>query len=245
MKNLSSLDRRHFVKLGTLAATAAVLPNIAKAEAVSSYTLPALPYAFAALEPHIDAMTMEIHHDKHHAAYIKNLNTALATAPDLAKQPLDQLLAALPAIPDEALRNTLRNNGGGHWNHDFFWKTLAPADQSAKPSAALATALDSAFGSMDGFKKSFGEAATKRFGSGWAWLIVQDGKLKITSTPNQDNPAMKGSVPAADFGIPLLGLDVWEHAYYLHYQNRRPDYIAAWWNIVNWPTVSERFAKAK
>ena len=241
----SRLNRRHFVKLGTLAATAAVLPNTASADAVPAHTLPALPYAFAALEPHIDAMTMEIHHGKHHAAYIKNLNTALATSADLAKQPLDQILAALPAVPDEALRNTLRNNGGGHWNHDFFWKTLAPAAKSGKPSAALTAALDSAFGSMDSFKKSFGEAATKRFGSGWAWLIVQDGKLKITSTANQDNPAMKGIVPEADLGTPLLGLDVWEHAYYLHYQNRRPDYIAAWWNVVNWSAVSDRFAAVK
>ena len=239
MRNSSHLDRRQFVKLGTLAVSAALLPTAAQAE--SAITLPALPYKFDALEPHIDALTMEIHHDKHHAAYIKNLNAALATAPDLAKQPLDKLLADLPAVPDEALRTTLRNNGGGHWNHDFFWKTLAPAEISGKPSADLAAAIDSAFGSMDAFKKSFGEAATKRFGSGWAWLILQDGKLKITSTPNQDNPAMKGLVPAADLGTPLLGLDVWEHAYYLHYQNRRPDYIAAWWNIVNWPAVSERF----
>lgn len=245
MQTSFRLDRRHFVKLGTLAATAGLLPNAARAEATADYKLPALPYAFNALEPHIDAMTMEIHHDKHHAAYIKNLNTALATAPDFAKLPLDQLLAALPAVPDEALRNTLRNNGGGHWNHDFFWKTLAPAGKSGKPSAALAAALDSAFGSMDAFRKSFGEAAAKRFGSGWAWLIVQDGKLKITSSANQDNPAMKGIVPDADLGTPLLALDVWEHAYYLHYQNRRPDYIAAWWNIVNWPAVSERFAAVK
>ena len=239
MKNSSHLDRRQFVKLSTLAVSAALLPTAAQAE--SAITLPALPYKFDALEPHIDALTMEIHHDKHHAAYIKNLNAALATAPDLAKQSLDKLLADLPAVPDDALRATLRNNGGGHWNHDFFWKTLAPADKSGKPSADLAAAIDSAFGSMDVFKKSFGEVATKRFGSGWAWLIQQDGKLKITSTPNQDNPAMKGIVPAADLGTPLLGIDVWEHAYYLHYQNRRPDYIAAWWNIVNWPAVSERF----
>lgn len=241
MKTTSHLDRRQFVKLGTLAASAVMLPNAARAE-TAAITLPPLPYKFDALEPHIDAMTMEIHHDKHHAGYIKNLNAALATAPDLAKQPLDQLLASLPAVSDDALRTTLRNNGGGHWNHDFFWKTLAPAETSGKPSADLAAAIDSSFGSLDAFKKSFGEAATKRFGSGWAWLILQDGKLKITSTANQDNPAMKGIVSDADLGTPLLGLDVWEHAYYLHYQNRRPDYIAAWWNIVNWPAVSARFA---
>ena len=250
MKPSSTINRRHFVKLGTLAASAALLPNAARAAAAVTpaagpYSLPALPYGFDALEPHIDKLTMEIHHDKHHAAYIANLNAALATAPDLAKLPLDKLVAGLPAVTDEALRMTLRNQGGGHWNHDFFWKTLAPAKTSGKPSAALATAIDTAFGSMEAFKKSFGEAATKRFGSGWAWLIAQDGKLKITSTPNQDNPLMQGIVPAADLGTPLLGLDVWEHAYYLHYQNRRPEYIAAWWNIVNWSAVSERFAAAK
>ena len=239
MKTPYYLDRRQFLQLGTLAASAALLPTAAWAD--SAITLSPLPYNFGALEPHIDALTMEIHHDKHHAAYIKNLNTALASSPELAKLPLDKLLAGLPAVSDEALRTNLRNNGGGHWNHDFFWKSLTPAAQSGKPSAALAAAIDSAFGSVDAFKKSFGEAATKRFGSGWAWLILQDGKLKITSTPNQDNPVMKGLVPAADLGTPLLGLDVWEHAYYLHYQNRRPDYITAWWNIVNWPTVSERF----
>ena len=245
MKSISLVDRRHFLKLSTLAATAAVIPNTARAVTTEAYTLPELPYAFDALEPHIDTKTMEIHHGKHHAAYIKNLNTVLATAPDLSKQSLDELLASLPAVSDEALRTTLRNNGGGHWNHDFFWKILAPADKSGKPSAEFAFAIDAAFGSMDAFKKSFGDAAAKRFGSGWAWLIVKDGKLKITSTANQDNPSMKGLVPDADLGTPLLGLDVWEHAYYLHYQNRRPDYVAAWWNIVNWPAVSERFAAAK
>ena len=239
MKTPYYLDRRQFLQLGTLAASAALLPTAAWAD--SAITLSPLPYNFGALEPHIDALTMEIHHDKHHAAYLKNLNTALASSPELAKLPLDKLLAGLPAVSDEALRTNLRNNGGGHWNHDFFWKSLTPAAQSGKPSAALAAAIDSAFGSVDAFKKSFGEAATKRFGSGWAWLILQDGKLKLTSTPNQDNPVMKGLVPAADLGTPLLGLDVWEHAYYLHYQNRRPDYITAWWNIVNWPAVSERF----
>jgi Fe-Mn family superoxide dismutase len=245
MEKSSLINRRHFVKLGALAATAAALPTTASAAAAETHTLAALPYAADALEPHIDKLTMEIHHGKHHAAYIKNLNTALATAPDLAKQPLEELLAALPSVTDESLRTTIRNNGGGHWNHDFFWKTLAPADKSGKPSAELAAAIDTAFGSMDAFKKSFGEAATKRFGSGWAWLIVKDGKLKITSTANQDNPAMKGIVPDADLGTPLLGLDVWEHAYYLHYQNRRPDYITAWWNIVDWPAVSARFAAVK
>lgn len=249
MKEQPLLHRRHFVKLGTLAASAALLPDFAAAASAAApaepYVLPDLPYPAAALEPHIDTRTMEIHHGKHHAAYIKNLNTALATDPALAKQPLDKLLASLPAVTDEALRTTLRNNGGGHWNHSFFWKTLTPADKSGKPSAELLAACDAAFGSMDAFKTAFGEAATKRFGSGWAWLIVQDGKLKITSTANQDNPAMKGIVPDADLGTPILGLDVWEHAYYLHYQNRRPDYITAWWNLVDWPAVSARLAAAK
>ena len=245
MKTSSGIDRRHFVKLGTLAAAAALLPSASRAAESTALTLPPLPYGFDALEPHIDAKTMEIHHDKHHAAYIKNFNTAVETAPDLAKQPLEKLLGNLPSISDESLRATLRNNGGGHWNHDFFWKTLAPADKSGKPADGLATAIDEAFGSMDAFKKTFGEVATKRFGSGWAWLIVKDGKLKVTSTANQDNPAMKGIVPDADLGTPLLALDVWEHAYYLHYQNRRPDYIAAWWNVINWQTVTERFVSAK
>ena len=242
MEPPSSLDRRHFVKLSTLAASAALLPNTARAETSVPYTLPALAYCFDSLIPHIDAKTMEIHHGKHHATYIKNLNIALETAPTLAKQPLNESLANLPAISDEAVRATLRNNGGGHWNHDFFWKTLTPAVLSGKPSADLAAAIDAAFGSMDEMKKKFAEAAAKRFGSGWAWLIVQDGKLKITSTANQDNPLMKGLVPDSDLGTPLLGLDVWEHAYYLHYQNRRPDYVTAWWNLVNWNAVSKRLA---
>ena len=244
MQNHTLLDRRHFLKIGTLAATAAVLPTPLRAQTSGNYSLSELPYAFDSLAPHIDAKTMEIHHGKHHASYIKNLNDALASAPDQAKQPLVQLLASLPFVTDESLRTTLRNNGGGHWNHDFFWKTLIAAEKSGKPSDQLSEAISSAFESMDAFKKSFGEAATKRFGSGWAWLVVQDGKLKITSTPNQDNPLMKGIVPDSDLGTPILGLDVWEHAYYLNYQNRRPDYITAWWNIVNWSAVSERYAAA-
>lgn len=241
----SAINRRHFVQLSTLAAGAVLLPGQARgAEPVApAPALPALPYAFGALEPHIDAKTMEIHHGKHHAAYIAGLTAALAKVPDLSAQPLEKLLAGLPAVADETLRTPLRNHGGGHWNHSFFWQTLAPAAKSGEPSEELAVAITSAFGSMDAFKKAFGEAAAKRFGSGWAWLIVQNGKLKITSTPNQDNPLMKGITPEADLGTPVLGLDVWEHAYYLHYQNRRPDYIAAWWNVVNWPEVSKRFGE--
>ena len=240
----TALSRRHFVKLGTFAASAALLTHRAAAQGVAGYTLPPLPYALDALEPYIDAKTMEIHHGKHHAAYIANLNAALSAAPDLRQQPLRDLFKNLPAIADEPLRNALRNQGGGHWNHEFFWKTLSPPKGSGTPSAALAAAVDSQFGSMDNFKKSFADAAMKRFGSGWAWLILQDGKLKITSTANQDNPLMTGLVPATDLGTPLLALDVWEHAYYLHYQNRRAEYVTAWWNIVDWPTVSERFAQA-
>jgi Fe-Mn family superoxide dismutase len=245
MQPYPAMNRRQFVQLGTLAAGTAMLSGRARAAAAASpFTVPALPYAFDALEPHIDAKTMEIHHGKHHAAYVAGLNAALAKAPDLAGKELAKVLERLPEIADEALRTPLRNHGGGHWNHAFFWQTLAPAAKSAEPSEELAVAIISAFGSMKAFKKSFEEAATKRFGSGWAWLIVSDGKLQITSTPNQDNPLMKGVVPASDLGIPILGLDVWEHAYYLHYQNRRTDYIAAWWNIVNWPEASKRFGSA-
>jgi Fe-Mn family superoxide dismutase len=235
------MNRRHFVQLGTLAAGSALLVGPAQAAATPAATLPPLPYAFDALEPHLDARTMEIHHDKHHAAYVAGLNAALAKAPDLPKNTPAGLLENLPSVTDESVRTALRNHGGGHWNHTFFWQTLAPAAQSGQASASLAAAIDAAFGSMEAFKKAFGEAAAKRFGSGWAWLVASGGKLKITSTPNQDNPLMKGLVPEADLGTPLLGLDVWEHAYYLHYQNRRPDYIAAWWNLVNWPQVSKRF----
>ena len=240
MKPHNPLDRRSFVKLSALAATAAMLP--AAASAAEAYKLDALPYAFDALAPHIDAKTMEIHHDKHHASYIKNLNEALAKDSKLAEKSLADLMADLPSINDEAARTTVRNNGGGHWNHDFFWKTLTPADKSGKPSGDLAKAIDEAFGSYDDFKNAFGAAAAKRFGSGWAWLISQNGKLKVVSTPNQDNPLMKGIVPDSDLGTPIIGLDVWEHAYYLNYQNKRPDYVAAWWNVVNWEEAGKRFA---
>jgi Fe-Mn family superoxide dismutase len=233
------LDRRNFVKLGALAATAAMLP--AAAGAAEAYKLDPLPYALDALAPHIDAKTMEIHHGKHHAAYIKNLNEALAKDSKLAEKSLADLVADLPSISDEAARTTIRNNGGGHWNHDFFWKILTPASKSGKPSGDLAKAIDEAFGSYDEFKNAFGAAAAKRFGSGWAWLISQNGKLKIVSTPNQDNPLMKGIVPDSDLGTPIIGLDVWEHAYYLNYQNKRPDYVAAWWNVVNWEEAAKRF----
>ncbi len=237
-----SLDRRHFLQLGTAAASAVLAPGLARAEA--AHTLPELGFAFGALEPHIDAKTMEIHHGKHHAAYINNLNTALQSDAALAAKPLPDLLADLPAVADVALRTTLRNNGGGHWNHDFFWKSLCPASASGAPSDALGSALQASFGSLEDFQKAFADAAAKRFGSGWAWLVLQNGKLKVTSTPNQDTPVMRGIVPDSDLGTPILGLDVWEHAYYLHYQNRRADYVGAWWNVVNWPVISATYAAA-
>lgn len=244
MEQDSLLNRRRFVQIGGLAAGATLLGTRAGAAESAAHVLAPLPYAPGALEPHIDARTMEIHHGKHHAAYVAGLNAALASAPTLAGKPLEAVLSGLPSVADEAVRTQLRNHGGGHWNHTFFWNTLVPAVRSGAPSADLSAAIGRGFGSMDAFKKSFGEAATKRFGSGWAWLIVRDGALKVVSTPNQDNPLMKGIVADSDLGTPLLGLDVWEHAYYLHYQNRRPDYITAWWNIVDWSAVSKRFAEA-
>jgi len=244
MNSQNPLSRRQFALTGALAAGAVLLPS-RLLRAASPYEQAPLPYAFDALEPHIDARTMEIHHGKHHATYIKNLNTALEGKADLGGLSLDELMGHLNKVEDKALQTTLRNNGGGHWNHAFFWETLAAADKSGKPSGDLAKAIDASFGSMDAFKTAFGEAGAKRFGSGWAWLIKKDGKLLVTSTPNQDNPLMPGLVADAELGTPLLGLDVWEHAYYLHYQNRRVDYIAAWWNVVNWDRVSARFAGAK
>lgn len=199
------------------------------------FTLPPLPYATGALEPHIDKLTMEIHHDKHHGAYVKNLNDALANSP-LGSLSLEQILARVTA--KEA---AIRNNGGGHYNHSLFWTLLSP--QKTTPSAKLNKAITTAFGSWDDFQKKFSDAAKGVFGSGWAWLIVgTDGKLAITSTPNQDNPLMKELVK--ETGTPVLGLDVWEHAYYLKHQNKRPDYIAAFWNVVNWNEVEKRYDAA-
>ncbi len=197
------------------------------------HTLPALPYALNALEPHIDARTMEIHHGKHHQAYITNLNNALAGNPELEAKSIDELIGNLDAVP-EAIRGVVRNNGGGHANHSLFWITIGPGKGGA-PTGALADAISAAFGSFDAFKEAFAKAGATRFGSGWAWLSVKDGKLAISSTANQDSPVMEGAKP-------LLGLDVWEHAYYLNYQNRRPDYIAAFWNVVDWDAVAARFA---
>ncbi len=198
-----------------------------------AFTLPSLPYAFDALEPHIDARTMEIHHGKHHQTYVNNLNAALEPHADLQGKSLEELLKSIDSLP-EAIRPAVRNNGGGHWNHTLFWEIMSPGGSAA--SSELSAAIDKAFGSLDAFKEAFAKAGTTRFGSGWAWLVVaSDGSLSITSTPNQDNPLMEGKKA-------ILGLDVWEHAYYLNYQNRRPDYIKAWWNVVNWAEVSKRYA---
>lgn len=241
--NAPDFNRRSFVKLSLAAGAVAAAPS-AFGQDEPAFSLPELTFKPAELEPHIDAKTMEIHHGKHHAAYINNLNAAIAANAALKGKSLQELVTTLPAVTDEALRTTLRNNAGGHWNHAVFWEMLAPAGKGGQLEGALETAMKAAFGSVEEFKKLFAEAATKRFGSGWAWLIVQDGKLKITSTANQDNPLMKGIVPDGDLGTPILGLDVWEHAYYLHYQNRRPDYIAAFWNVVNWKDVARRFDEA-
>ncbi len=208
-----------------------------------AHELPALPYAHDALEPHIDGRTMEIHHGKHHATYIANLNKALEGHAELEAKSVDELIADLDAVP-EAIRGAVRNNGGGHANHALFWSILAPGAGGA-PQGELAAAIDAAFGSFDEFKAAFKNASLTRFGSGWAWLVVKsDGGLAITSTPNQDSPTM-GAAPGCDGSTPILGLDVWEHAYYLNYQNRRPDYVDAFWNVVNWDAVGARFAAAK
>ena len=202
-----------------------------------AYTLPALPYPHNALEPHIDEMTMQIHHGKHHQAYINNANAALEGHPDLQALSVEDLLRRINEVP-ENIRGALRNNAGGHANHSLFWTVMGPGKGGA-PAGALGDAIASTFGSFDAFKEAFAKAGAGRFGSGWAWLVVTpDKKLAVTSTPNQDNPLTDGNTP-------ILGLDVWEHAYYLKYQNKRPDYIAAFWNVVNWDEVSKRYAAAK
>lgn len=207
-----------------------------------AHELPALPYAPAALEPHIDATTMEIHHGKHHATYIAKLNDAIAGNGDLEGKSIEDLISDLSSVPD-GIRGAVRNNGGGHANHSLFWSILGP-DAGGAPSGDLAAAIDAAFGSLDAMKEAFKAAALTRFGSGWAWLVKKaDGSVAITSTPNQDNPIM-GAAADCDGSTPILGLDVWEHAYYLNYQNRRPDYVDAFWNVVNWDAVAERFAAA-
>jgi len=198
-----------------------------------AHTLPPLPFDYAALEPHIDEQTMRIHHDKHHAAYVTNLNAALESRPDFGAKTLDALIGSIDAVPD-TIRTAVRNNGGGHHNHTLFWEILKPGG-ATEPQGRLAKAIDQAFGGFAGFKEQFQKAGVGRFGSGWVWLIQdKSGKLSIESTPNQDSPVMEGKHP-------VLGNDVWEHAYYLKYQNRRADYLAAWWNVVNWTAVGDRY----
>ena len=199
------------------------------------YQLPALPYAFDALEPHIDAKTMEIHHDKHHATYVAKLNDALATHPDLQGKPVEDLLRGIDQVP-EAIRGAVRNHGGGHANHSLFWEVMGPGGGGV-PSGDLASALSRDFGSFEGFKEKLTNAAANQFGSGWGWLVASGGKLEVVAKPNQDSPLMEGKTP-------LLGVDVWEHAYYLKYQNKRPDYLTAWWNTINWPAVAQRLSAA-
>ncbi|MCT4783755.1 MULTISPECIES: superoxide dismutase [Exiguobacterium] len=202
---------------------------------MAKFELPQLDYAYDALEPHIDARTMEIHHSKHHNTYVTNVNNALE-GKDVEYSSLEELLQNLDSLPAD-IQTAVRNNGGGHWNHSFFWKQLKKNENGA-PTGELASAIDEAFGSFDAFKDEFAKAAASRFGSGWAWLVVKNGKLEVTSTPNQDSPIMEGVTP-------ILGLDVWEHAYYLNYQNRRPDYIQAFFHVIDWDHVAKLYANAK
>ncbi|MBO0472980.1 superoxide dismutase [Fe] [Enterococcus sp. DIV0840] len=201
-----------------------------------TYTVPDLPYAYDALEPYIDVETMHLHHDKHHNTYVTNLNAAIEKHPELGTKSVEELISDMDSIPED-IRTAVRNNGGGHANHSFFWEIMAP-NAGGAPTGDIKDAIDAAFGSFDKLKEEFKTAATGRFGSGWAWLVSNNGKLEITSTPNQDSPLMDGKTP-------VLGLDVWEHAYYLNYKNVRPDYIDAFWNLVNWDEVNKRFAATK
>lgn len=207
-----------------------------------AYELPALPYPKEALEPHIDAQTMEIHHGKHHNAYVTNLNKAIAGKADLESKSIEDLVKNISSVPED-IRNVVRNNGGGHLNHSMFWKLLGPKAGGA-PTGKLAEAINTTFGSFDAFKEKFEAAGAGRFGSGWAWLVVNNGKLEICSTANQDNPLMGKAVAGCE-GKPVLGCDVWEHAYYLKYQNRRPDYLKAFWNVVNWTEATKNYEAAK
>jgi Fe-Mn family superoxide dismutase len=235
------MTRRQALKTTALASAAiATLPGaIAQTNSAAPggpFTLPPLPYAYDALEPHIDAQTMHIHHDKHHAAYVANLNKAVAEFPEVGKKPVEDLLKDLNSVP-EKIRTAVRNNGGGHYNHSLFWQMMKK-DGGGEPTGDLAKAIDASFGNFSAFKENFSKAALGQFGSGWAWLVLDGDALKIEDTANQDTPLSAGKPP-------LLGLDVWEHAYYLKHQNKRADYIAAWWNVVNWDFVSERYAKLK
>jgi Fe-Mn family superoxide dismutase len=236
------LTRRAALRTAAGLVAAPALFAVARAAdpAPAEFTLPKLPYGYDALEPHIDKETMETHHGKHHKAYVDNLNKAIKEdAPDWAGKPLEDILANLKKLPEKA-QTAVRNNGGGHWNHSFFWLVMAPAGKGGEPKGDLLKAIEGAFKSVDEFKKGFSEAAVKRFGSGWAWLVKsKDGKLAITSTPNQDNSLMD------DSGTPILGVDVWEHAYYLKYKNLRAKYLEEWWKVVNWDAVAANFAGKK
>jgi len=242
------MTRREALKTAALAtAGAAALPHtLAQSQPAPAppgpFTLPRLPYACDALEPHLDARTMEIHHGKHHATYVANLNKALSELPSLPAQPIEALLRALDSLPS-GVRTPVRNNGGGHLNHSLFWQMMRP-NGGGQPKGELARAIAREFGSFAAFQDRFTKAALGQFGSGWAWLVEHAGRLQVVATPNQDTPVM-GVAVAGCQGTPLLGLDVWEHAYYLKYQNRRADYVAAWWNVVNWDFVAERFARAQ
>lgn len=229
------LNRREMMAIVGAAGTTAIFGATAQS-AMADATLPELGYAFDALEPYIDAKTMEIHHGKHHQAYINNLNKALADHADLQAMPLEKLLADLDSVP-EAIRTTVRNNGGGHLNHSLFWRMMTP-DGGKQDRGGIGRAIDSTFGSFENFQEKFAATAAGQFGSGWAWLVASDGKLEVVGTANQDTPVSMGKTP-------LLGVDVWEHAYYLNYQNRRPDYVKAWWNVVNWDFVNQLFNYAK
>ncbi len=245
-----AVSRRSFVASAVVSGVAAGLlgrsgdasspfAHFASQESHMPFTLPELPYAENALEPSIDAQTMNIHRTKHHKAYVDNLNKALEGQSAWANKSIEEICAGITQVP-ESIRGAVRNNGGGHYNHSLFWTIMCPKGTGGAPSAELKSAIEKAFGSMDAFKTQFADAGMKRFGSGWAWLIKKDDRsVAIVSTPNQDNPLMKGVVDIT--GTPLLGIDVWEHAYYLHYQNRRADYLAAWWDIVNWNQVNARF----
>jgi Fe-Mn family superoxide dismutase len=241
-----TLNRRHFLlllgattgtaALGTFATAPERLLDTKQNETGETFQLPPLRYDYKALEPYIDATTMRFHHDKHHAAYVKNLNEAVNKYPDLKSKSAEELLRNINSVP-EAIRVTVRNNGGGHVNHTMFWEIMSP-NGGGQPKGAIAVAIKETFGSVDAFKEQFNDAGSKRFGSGWAWLIrTKDGKLQVTSTPNQDSPLMEGSYP-------IMGNDVWEHAYYLKYQDKRADYLTAWWNVVNWNEVNKRFEQA-
>lgn len=241
-----ALTRRNFLlllgattgtaALGSFPITAELLLGNKQKESGETFKLPPLPYDYNALEPHIDAATMQFHHDKHHAGYVKNLNEAVNKYPQLKSKSAEELISDLNSVPED-IRTTVRNNGGGHVNHTMYWKIMSP-NGGGEPTGAIATAIRETFGSFDAFKQQFNDAGNKRFGSGWAWLVrTKDGKLQITSTPNQDSPIKEGNYP-------ILGNDVWEHAYYLKYQNKRADYLTAWWNVVNWNEVNKRFEQA-